>query len=140
ILLKVPFSTADLGEWKRVAKEYRNDLVSVAKHFQFMIKQYCPDWKDIQLLLEYLTEKEKQLVLKTAENLAEDHYNVTGGDVKEYFPLQDPKWNANRSAHMEKLQEYQEWISKGIERAIPKTINWYAVKQRPSESPSEFLD
>ncbi|KFP62002.1 hypothetical protein N322_07292, partial [Cariama cristata] len=59
------------------------------------------------------------------------------------FPLQDPKWDGNRSAHMEKLQGYQEWISKGMERAIPKTINWsalYAVKQGPSESPSEFLD
>ena len=33
--------------------------------------------------------------------------------------------------------------SKGMGRAIPKTINWsalYAVKQTPSESPSEFLD
>ena len=41
---------------------------------------------------------------------------------------------------MERLQAYREWISKGMERAIPKTINWYAVKQGPSESPSEFLD
>lgn len=32
---------------------------------------------------------------------------------------------------------------KGTERAIPETINWsalYAIKQGPSESPSEFLD
>jgi len=44
---------------------------------------------------------------------------------------------------MEKLQAYQKWISKGMERAIPRTINWpalYAVKKGPSESPSEFLD
>lgn len=44
---------------------------------------------------------------------------------------------------MKKLESYQEWIAKGMERAIPKTINWsalHAVKQGPSESPSEFLD
>jgi len=44
---------------------------------------------------------------------------------------------------MERLQAYQKWISKGMERAIPRTINWpalYAVKQGPFESPSEFLD
>jgi len=66
-----------------------------------------------------------------------------GGDVKDYFPLQDLKWDSNRSAHMERLQAYQEWISKGMERAVPRTINWsalYAVKQGPSKSPSEFLD
>ncbi|KFQ01025.1 hypothetical protein N329_04375, partial [Haliaeetus albicilla] len=59
------------------------------------------------------------------------------------FPLQDPKWDVNRSAHMERLQGYQDWITKGMVRAIPKTINWsalYAVKQSPSESPSKFLD
>jgi len=59
------------------------------------------------------------------------------------FPLQDPKWDANRSAHLERLQAYQDWISKGMERAIPRTINWpalYAVKKDPSKSPSEFLD
>ncbi|KFQ56197.1 hypothetical protein N334_05857, partial [Pelecanus crispus] len=59
------------------------------------------------------------------------------------FPLQDPKWDANRTVHMARLQGYQEWTLKGMERAIPKTINWSAldaIKQGPSESPSEFLD
>lgn len=90
-----------------------------------------------------MTETEKQLIFKTAGNLAGDHYWIIGGDVKEYFPLQDPKWDVNKSAHMEKLQEYQDWISKGMEMAIPKTINWsalYSVKQSPSKSQSEFLD
>ncbi|KFQ86360.1 hypothetical protein N337_13521, partial [Phoenicopterus ruber ruber] len=143
MLIRVPFSTTDLEAWKRVAKDYRNDPVNVTKHFQFIVKQHNPDWNDIQLLLEYMTEMEKQLILKTAGDLAEDHYKTTGGDVKEYLPLQDPKWDANRSADMEKLQAYQGWISKGMERAIPKTINWsalYAIRQGPSESPSEFLD
>lgn len=88
-------------------------------------------------------ETEKQLILKTAADLDEEHYKVAGGDVKEYLTLQDPKWDPNRSVHMERLQAYQGWISKGMERDIPKTINWsalYAIKQGPSESPSEFLD
>lgn len=45
----------------------------------------------------------------------------------------------NRAAKRQNLLEYQEWIAKGIEKAIPKSINWsalYAVKQ----GPSEFLD
>ncbi|KAL2297170.1 hypothetical protein Nmel_013123, partial [Mimus melanotis] len=66
-----------------------------------------------------------------------------GEDVKEFFPLQDPKWDVNRMAERQKLQEYQEWIAKGIEKAIPKSIHWsvlYAIKQGPFESPSEFLD
>uniref|UniRef100_A0A8B9ERN9 CCHC-type domain-containing protein n=1 Tax=Anser cygnoides TaxID=8845 RepID=A0A8B9ERN9_ANSCY len=143
MLIKVPFSTTDLGEWKRVAKDYRNDSVSVTKHFQFIIKQHNPDWKDIQLLLDYMTETEKQLILKAARSLAEDYYKIIGEDVKEYFPLQDLKWNPNRTAEMDRLQAYQEWVSKGMEKAIPKAINWsalYAVKQGPAESPSEFLD
>ncbi|KFZ56667.1 hypothetical protein N338_11263, partial [Podiceps cristatus] len=143
MMIRVPFSTSDLGEWRKIVKDYRSDPVSVTKHFQFIVKQHNPDWKDIQLLLELMTETEKQLILKTARDLAEDYYKTTGGDVKEYFPLRDPKWDVNRTAHMERLQAYQEWVSKGMEKSIPKTINWssfYAVKQGSSESPSEFLD
>lgn len=107
------------------------------------MRQHNPDWNDIQLLLEAMTETENQLILKTASDLAEDYYKTRQQDVKEFFPLQDPKWDPNRSAERGRLQAYQEWIIKGVERAIPKSINWsalYAVKQGPSESPSEFLD
>ncbi|KFP74730.1 hypothetical protein N311_01587, partial [Apaloderma vittatum] len=60
-----------------------------------------------------------------------------------YFPLQEPDWDPNIHAHLERLKAYQEWIAKGMERAIPETINWsalYEIKQKPSESPTEFLD
>lgn len=90
-----------------------------------------------------MTETEKQLILKVTGDLAEEHYKTLGKDVNEFFPLQDPRWDVNRAAKRQKLLEYQEWIAKEIEKAIPKSINWsaiYAVKQGPSESPSEFLD
>lgn len=51
MLIKVPFFITDLGEWQRVVKDYRSDPISVTKHFQFIVKQHNPDWKDIQLLL-----------------------------------------------------------------------------------------
>ncbi|XP_026711161.1 uncharacterized protein LOC113483643 [Athene cunicularia] len=144
MLIKVPFSTFDLETWEKKAKNYRNDPESVTRHFRLIIRQHNPDWEDMQLLLDHLTETEKQLVLKTAQNLAEDHYRATGGDYKEFLPLHDdPKWDPNRSAHVERLRAYHEWVAKGMERAIPKTIYWsalYEVKQGPSESPSEFLD
>ncbi|KAL2303351.1 hypothetical protein Nmel_008612 [Mimus melanotis] len=64
-------------------------------------------------------------------------FGITGTGTK------DPKWDVNRMAGRQKLEESQEWIAKGIEKAIPKSINWsalYAIKQGPFESPSEFLD
>lgn len=75
--------------------------------------------------------------------MAEDYCKATQEDVKEHFPLQDPEWNPNITAEVKKLTDYQEWIAIGVERAIPKTINWsalYSLKQGPSETPSEFLE
>ncbi|KFV01283.1 hypothetical protein N340_06952, partial [Tauraco erythrolophus] len=141
--IKVPFSCTELREWKEAARGYRKDPVTTAQTLKLIIKQHNPDWDDMQLMLECLTETEKQLVIKTARDLAKDYYEAKGVDVKEYFPLQDPKWDPNQSAAVDRLQAYREWILKGMEKAIPKTINWarlYAVKQNPSESPSEFLD
>ncbi|KFO83697.1 hypothetical protein N320_11361, partial [Buceros rhinoceros silvestris] len=143
ILIRAPFSTTDLEVWKTVVKNYRSDPISVTKHFEFLIKQHNPDWSDIQLLLDCSTDTEKNLIIKAANDLAEDYHKTMGGNVKEFFPLHDPAWEPNRSAELEKLQEYQGWIARGMERAILKTINWsalYAVRQGISESPSEFLD
>ncbi|RMB88920.1 hypothetical protein DUI87_34686 [Hirundo rustica rustica] len=142
-LIKVPFSSIDLEIWERIAKGYQSDPIGVAKTMKFMIKQHSPDWADLQLLLDALTETEKQLVLKVAGDLAEDDCRTTQEDVKAVFPLQDPGWDPNDDEGLGRLKRYQELIVKGLERAIPKTINWsalYAIKQGPSQTPSEFLD
>ena len=80
------------------------------------------DWSDIQLLLDALTETENQLIMKTGGDLAK-YYKTQQLDVKDYFPLQNLQWDPNRSAELRKLESYQEWITKGMEKAIPKTIN-----------------
>ncbi|RMC21087.1 hypothetical protein DUI87_01944 [Hirundo rustica rustica] len=129
--------------WERIAKGYRSDPIGVAKKMKFMVKQHSPDWADLQLLLDALTETEKQLVLKVAGDLPEDDCRTTQEDVKDVFPLQDPGWDPNDDEELGRLKRYQELIVKGLERAIPKTINWsalYAIKQGPSQTPSEFLD
>lgn len=90
-----------------------------------------------------LSKTEKQLVLKTAGDLVEEYYRTQHFNVKQFSPFQDPKWDLNTTAGREMLENYQEWIAKGAERAISKPINWsalYAIKQGPSASPSEFLD
>ncbi|KFP60771.1 hypothetical protein N322_01863, partial [Cariama cristata] len=129
--------------WRNVAKGYRNDPIGVTRHFQFLVKQHNPDWSDIQLLLDHMRETEKQMILKTAQELARDHIRDTGEDIKDDFPFQDPHWDPNRSAHIKLLSAYREWVIRGMERAIPKPVNWsalYAVRQGPKEIPSEFLD
>ncbi|XP_048178076.1 uncharacterized protein LOC125334894 [Corvus hawaiiensis] len=104
MLIRVPFSTADLDAWYNVAKNYRSDPAGTAECLQLIIKQHNPDWADIQLLLGGLTETERQLVLKTARDLAEDYYKTQQLDIKDYFPRQEPHWSLNRTAELEKLR------------------------------------
>uniref|UniRef100_A0A8C3UCP0 Core shell protein Gag P30 domain-containing protein n=1 Tax=Catharus ustulatus TaxID=91951 RepID=A0A8C3UCP0_CATUS len=113
ILVKSPFSSIDLEAWEKVAKNYRSDPVNTANHLRCIIKQHNPDWNDMQLLLDALTETERQLIIKTAGDLAEDFYRIQQLDAKEYFPLQNPQWDPNRSAELKKLESYREWIAKG---------------------------
>ncbi|XP_041875781.1 uncharacterized protein LOC121660483 [Corvus kubaryi] len=95
ILVKIPFSLADLEAWEKIAKHYRSDPIGVAKKFRFVVKQHRLDWFELQLLLSALTETEKQLVLKAAGSLAEDACKNTQMRVKDVFPLQDPQWDPN---------------------------------------------
>ncbi|KFO86031.1 hypothetical protein N320_08285, partial [Buceros rhinoceros silvestris] len=144
MLIKAPFSATNIEVRKKIANNYWSDPVRVTKHFQFIIKQHNPDWNDIQLLLDCLTETERDLVLKSARTAAEDYYKgKPDKDIKDYFPLQDPEWDPNYKENLEKLKGCQDWVSKGMERAIAKTINWsalYAVRQGTTETPSKFLD
>lgn len=69
-----------------------------------------------------MTETEKDLILKTAQNLAEDSLWL-GDNIKDHFPRQDPHWDPDRGAERDRLITYREWVLKGMERAIPKTVN-----------------
>lgn len=132
--VQVPFSALDLDSWEKIAKSYQSDPIGVAKRMKFMVRQHRPGWTDLQLLLDSLTDSEKQLALKVAKDLAEDDCRTTQEDIKDLFPLQDPGWNPNRPEESAQLTKYQELIVKGLERAIPRTINWsalYAIKQGP---------
>ncbi|RMC04319.1 hypothetical protein DUI87_19138 [Hirundo rustica rustica] len=56
----IPYSPTEI--WERIAKGYQSDPIGVAKKMKFMIKQHSPDWADLQLLLDALTETEKHFI------------------------------------------------------------------------------
>lgn len=56
----------DLDSGKLAVKDYRDGPVGVAKCFELIVKSQDPDWGDTDMMLDALTETEKQLVLKTA--------------------------------------------------------------------------
>ena len=63
MLIQVPFNSFDLENWRKVAEEYRADPMNVTEYYRFLIREHNPDWNDIQVLLEALTESERQLVI-----------------------------------------------------------------------------
>ncbi|KFZ60867.1 hypothetical protein N338_11766, partial [Podiceps cristatus] len=143
--IKVPFTMNDLNSWKEVAKGYRDDPEGIAKIFDLIVRNQDPDWKDIDLMLDALTETEKQLVIKTARTQVQIQITagVLPGTVDNHVPKTDPNWDPNDNTEYWLLKRYQEWIKMGIENAIPKAVNWsrlYAIKQGQTETPTEFLD
>lgn len=143
--IKVPFTMNDLDSWREIVKEYRDDPEGVAKRFEFIVKNQDPDWKDIDLMLDALTETEKQLIIRNARTQVQIQITagVLPGVVDNHVPRTDPNWDPNDDHDYRLLKKYQEWIKIGIENAVPKAVNWsslYAVKQGQTETPTEFLD
>ncbi|KAM6101187.1 uncharacterized protein LJ206_009939 [Theristicus caerulescens] len=144
-VIRVPFQMDDVDKWKEAVKGYREDSSGVAKRFEWIIKNLDPDWKDVDLMLDAMTETEKQLVLKAARAHVETQIEgrVLQGTVEDHVPSRDPGWDPNDPAQYRLLQRYRTWIKFGIEHAIPKAVNWsalYAIKQGQTETPTEFLD
>jgi len=135
----------DIDRWRETVKEYREYPSWVAKKFEWIVKNLGPDWKDVDLMLEAMTETEKGMVLKTAR----DHVRAqitTGtlqGTKEQHVPLRDPGWDPNVQTQYRLLQQYRIWIQYGLEYGISKAVNWsalYEVKQVPTETPREFLN
>lgn len=86
---------------------------------------------------------ERDLVLKVAHDEAGNDIWGRHEDIEDHFPRQDAHWDPETTGGRDRLPSYQEWVIKGMERAISKTINWaasYAGRQNLKETPSEFLD
>ncbi|KAJ7407625.1 hypothetical protein BTVI_62530 [Pitangus sulphuratus] len=65
------------------------------------------------------------------------------GELKDVFPLEDPKWDPNIPEKKEELKRYQDWVVYGFKHGIPKAVNWskiYEVNQDKNESPTDFLN
>ncbi|XP_069716937.1 uncharacterized protein [Phaenicophaeus curvirostris] len=143
--IKIPFSMSDLDTWREIVKGYRDDPEGVAKRFELIIKNQDPDWKDIDLMLDALTETVKQLIIKSARTQVQIQITAgtLPGTVEVHVPRDDPNWDPNNDQEYRLLKRYQEWIRIGIETAVPKAVNWsnlYEIKQNLAETPTEFLD
>ncbi|KFP94784.1 hypothetical protein N329_00824, partial [Haliaeetus albicilla] len=143
--IKVPFTMNDLDSWREMVKGYQDDPEGVAKRFDLIVKNQDPDWKDINLVLDALTETEKQLIIKTVRTQVQIQITagVLPGTVDNHIPRTDPSWDPNDDSDYRLLKKYQAWIKIGIENAIPKAVNWSslcALKQGQTETPTEFLD
>ncbi|XP_063253346.1 uncharacterized protein LOC134550534 [Prinia subflava] len=148
VFVKVPFSPADLVIWKQSAGTYRENPDKVARVVKMIMKTQNPDWEDIHVILDTLMdETERDMVLRAArERAREDIRNgLVTGTLDYNFPTADPEWDANdpSGVDMLRLKRYQEWISVGVQQAIPKSMNWsklYEIRQEKKESPTAFLE
>ncbi|KFO64160.1 hypothetical protein N302_13873, partial [Corvus brachyrhynchos] len=145
IWLKVNFSMGDLDSWKETARRYHDDPSGAAKRFGGFVKALDPDWENIDLMLDALTDTEKELVLKSARThvQAQIAAQTLQGTIDDYVPMVKPRWDCNNPDHYQLLKRYLGWIKFGLENAIPKSVNWgtlYAIKQNATETPMEFLD
>ncbi|KFP47235.1 hypothetical protein N323_01226, partial [Cathartes aura] len=143
--IRVPFQMEDMDRWKKAVKDYRDDPSGVSRRFGWISKNLDPDWKDIQLMLEAMTETEKQMIIKAARIHVQSQIDaqVLQGTVDNRVPIEDPGWDPNDPAQYRLLQRYRTWVKCGIEHPIPKAVNWsvlYATKQGQNETPTEFLD
>lgn len=132
-----------LGEkWQ---KDTVDDPEGIPKRLELIVENQDPDWKDIDLMLDALTETENQLVIRTAQTQVQVQLTAgtLPGTVDNHVPRMDPNWDPNDNTEYRLLKRYQEWIKLGIENAIPKAVKWsnlYAVKQGQTETPMEFFD
>ncbi|KAF1426294.1 hypothetical protein FQV24_0005554, partial [Spheniscus mendiculus] len=97
VYVKVPFSTADLKNWKDMAGSYREDPDKVARTVVIIIENHDPVWQDMQVLMNtLLTYEERRTVLaKAREENERLHKQHRSERLEEFLPTDDPAWDPN---------------------------------------------
>ncbi|KAF1463149.1 hypothetical protein FQV17_0012049, partial [Megadyptes antipodes antipodes] len=128
VYVHVPFTASDLLNWKKSVASHRSNPNRMYSMIKTVMMTRNPNWGHIQAFLEYLfTYEEKRAVLEKArEGLngkIEGLHQKMGGRVSsldDLLPKEDPGWDPNRSAGLEKVKIYQVLILYGIQNGAEK--------------------
>lgn len=70
---------------------------------QYLVLQHNPDLSAVQLLLGSMTEMQRDLALKAAQDLGENDKWGRHEDIKDHFPRQDPHWDPDTTGGRDRL-------------------------------------
>ncbi|KFO64423.1 hypothetical protein N302_01051, partial [Corvus brachyrhynchos] len=132
----------ELEEWKATVGKYKENPDKVANLVERTINTQNPDWSDLKSMIETLLDPTERQMVKKA---------IIDSDRCGEIPIEVENavnpivWASDVPGRSKQAEPVSIALkpAKGLERAIPKTINWsalYAIKQGPSETPSEFLE
>jgi len=87
----------DIDKWRETVREYREDPSGVARKFEWIVKNLDPDWKDVDVILEAMTETEKGIVLKIVLDHMRSQISAgtLQGPEEQHVPLRDLGWDPN---------------------------------------------
>ncbi|KFO58248.1 hypothetical protein N302_10919, partial [Corvus brachyrhynchos] len=145
VYIKVLYSLIELEQWKSTVGKYKENPDKVATLVQRAIQTQNPDWSDLAAMIETLLgPTERQMVNKAITDSVELGIanGTLQGTVADIFPTDDPRWDPNVPAEMQRLKWYQDLIVYGLKHGVPEALNWaklYEVKQGPNEIP-DFLN
>ncbi|KAF1652071.1 hypothetical protein FQA23_0000085, partial [Aptenodytes patagonicus] len=111
VYVHVSFTTFDLLNWKQNVGTHRSNPDGMYSMIKTIMMTHNPKWGDIQALLEYLfTYEERGAVLEKAREgmngKIEGLHQKMGGVLSpdNLLPKEDPGWDPNRSAGLEKVK------------------------------------
>ena len=145
----VPFSTADLFNWKSNYPKYSEDPEKLAELIRGIVLSHNPTWGDMMHLLNVLlTEAERKLVWESARKYAtekwRDNTNQTYLSPTDVVPEARPAWDQGQTdEHMTSLERFRESIVAGLMKGFPKQIASHKVHevfQKKEENPAEYLE
>ncbi|XP_053141535.1 uncharacterized protein LOC128340456 isoform X2 [Hemicordylus capensis] len=145
-LVHVPFSSADLMNWKLQTKSLREDLVACSSLFESVFATHKPIWADVQQMAgSLLTAEERRLLLQKATQLAANMgaRQTPVATTADLYPLQDPNWDPNTDAGRAALDTFCQLFLEALNTCVPRHTNrnrLHQTFQGPNESPGDFLE
>uniref|UniRef100_A0A669QIP6 Core shell protein Gag P30 domain-containing protein n=1 Tax=Phasianus colchicus TaxID=9054 RepID=A0A669QIP6_PHACC len=131
-----PWKPGDLLLWQERFPRLRDNAEKCAKMLSSIIRDYKPNWEDMQTLLQELfTTEERERILAKDRELSNNQQG------RPTWPVQDPSWEIHTHDGMEAWKSATNGLLEAIRACEERVTNWARVQecqQRLGEHPSDY--
>ncbi|TRZ06621.1 hypothetical protein HGM15179_020486 [Zosterops borbonicus] len=136
-------TASEVRNFKKELGNLVEDPVGVSEQVDQFLGLNTFTWVERNSIFKILFSSEEVRMIRTVGIQICERENRMGSPGDHKLPVSDPRWNPNREEDRRNVDDYRNWMVKGIKESVPRSNNSklaFDSMQRKDETPTTWLN